>query len=157
MTIVVEDGSIVANANSYVSEAELVAYASARGITISGTNEQLLIRAMDYLESLDFIGLKYLSTQSLQWPRAYVEIDTYYVDIDEIPAELKKAQIEIALAIDAGNDPLSDIERQKSSVKVGELAVTYENNQSTTIVRKINNSLKKLIRSTGMSFNVDRG
>jgi len=159
MTIVVEDGSQVVGANSYVTEAELTAYAVARGITISGDPEELLIRAMDYLENQEFIGTKYQHDQALQWPRAYVIIDKFYFDVDEIPPLLKDSQCEIALAIDNGEDPLADVERQKISTTVGPISVTYAQGQSTTIVRKISSKLRKLLAgsASGASFRVDRG
>jgi hypothetical protein len=157
MAIVVEDGTIVSGANSYVSEADLTAYATARGITITGDEEELLIKAMDYVETLNFIGIKYTRDQPLQWPRSDVVIDYYYKDVDDIPNELKNGLMETALAIDAGNDPMSDIARQKSSVKVGDLAVTYEAGQATTITRKINKAFAKIVKSTSGSFEVSRG
>jgi hypothetical protein len=83
-TIVVEDGSIVASANSYVSAADLSTYATDRGITINGTAAVLLIQAMDYLEQQDFQGYKYTDDQALQWPRGDVYIDGYYVSVSTI-------------------------------------------------------------------------
>lgn len=159
MAVIVETGEIVLGANSYVDEAELTLYATDRGITITGDETQLLVQAMDYVESLSFIGIKHTDTQDLQWPRSGAVVDDYLVSSNAIPAELKKGQIEVALAIDAGNGPLTDIARQKSSVKVGELAVTYQSGQSTTIVRKISASLYKLLVSgvDGISFSVSRG
>lgn len=159
MALIIENGTIVTEANSYVTTLELTAYATARGITISDDEEQLLIRAMDYIESLAYQGVKSNSEQSLQWPRYDVVIDDYLVSSDTIPNELKKGQIEVALAIDNGQDPQADIARLKSSVKVGEIAVTYEASQATTLVRKISNSLYKLLASglSGGSFTVLRG
>lgn len=159
MALIIENGTIVTGANSYVTALELTAYATARGITISDDEEQLLIRAMDYIESLVYQGVKSNSEQSLQWPRYNVVIDDYLVSSDAIPNELKKGQIEVALAIDNGQDPQADIARLKSSVKVGEIAVTYEASQATTLVRKISNSLYKLLASSlsGGSFTVLRG
>lgn len=159
MALIIENGTIVTEANSYVTTLELTAYATARGITISDDEEQLLIRAMDYIESLAYQGVKSNSEQSLQWPRYDVVIDDYLVSSDTIPNELKKGQIEVALAIDNGQDPQADIARLKSSVKVGEIAVTYEASQATTLVRKISNSLYKLLANglSGGSFTVLRG
>lgn len=159
MALVVEDGSRVSGSNTYVTTAELTAYATARGITISGDEEELLIKSMDYLESLSYIGLKYTRDQSLQWPRVDAMVDGYYINADSIPAELKNGQMAVALSIDNGQDPLADIPRLKSSVKVGDLAVTYEKGAATTIVRKISSSLYKLLSSSigGSSFKVDRG
>lgn len=160
MTIIVEDGTIVTGANSYVSEAELTAYATARGLTLSTDTEQLLIRGMDYIEAQSYKGFKFTKTQPLQWPRAGVYVDGYLVDADEIPTELKNGQMESALAIDNGQDPLADIARTTKSETVGSLSVTYADNASSTaIVRKISSSLRKLLGSGsgGTQFNVGRG
>lgn len=157
MTIIVEDGSIVSNANSYVTIAELEAYATARGVTITSAELQLT-KSMDYIERLSFIGVKSTQDQSLQWPRYNVIIDGYYLDSNVIPNELKNAQIETAMSIFAGTDPLADIPRQKKSATVGAVSVEYQGTQSTTIVRKINTALSKLLVSNnGISFPVMRG
>ncbi len=164
MAIIVEDGSIVSNANSYVTEAELTQYASDRGITITGDTEQLLIKSMDYIESLSYIGVKFTIDQPLQWPRADVVIDGYYFNSDAIPKELKKGQMETALSVDAGVDPLAPVTRGKKSVSVGAVSVTYDDvseSGSTTLVRSISSSLQKLLKggsgTSGSSFIVDRG
>src|SRR5690606_40416418 len=54
--LIVEDGTIVAGANSFVTEAEIVAYALARGTNLPHTTDEELdavavlgIKAMDYL------------------------------------------------------------------------------------------------------------
>lgn len=161
MTIIVEDGTQVTNANSYVTEAEAEAYALARGITLVTDTEQLIIRSMDYLESLQFKGIKVQSDQALQWPRANVTIDGYFLNIDEIPDELKNGLIEIVMATDNSQDPLADIPRTKSKVTVGPISVDYtQGSSSTTIVRKINAALYKLLKDgslSGISFVVSRG
>lgn len=159
MAIVVEDGSIVTGANSYVTEAELTTYATARGVTLTIDTEQLLIRAMDYIEGLSYKGIKLTDAQPLQWPRSGVVVDRYAVDIDEIPDELKNGEMEAALAIDNGQDQLADIGRVKQSATVGPISVDYViGTGSTTLVRKINNQLRKLLRSAGgASFTVSRG
>jgi len=160
MTITVEDGSIVTGANSYVSEADLTTYATARGITLTTDAEQLLIRAMDYIESLSYKGDKFTRDQPLQWPRDGVVVDGYVVDADEIPNELKNGLMETAIAIDNGQDPLADIARETKSETVGPISVTYSDRAaSTTIVRKISSSLRKLLSGgiSGTQFNVGRG
>ena len=157
MAIVVEDGTIVSGANSYVSEAELTTYATARGVTLTGDTEELLIKAMDYVEQLSFKGFKRLSTQPLQFPRANLVIDDYLIDLDVIPTILKEGLMEVAMSIDNGEDPLADVTRVKQSATVGPISVTYaQGGSSTTLVRKIHNKLKKLISSTPLSFDVVR-
>lgn len=149
-TIIVENGTAVVGANSYVTAAELTTYATDRGVTISGTNEILLIEAMDYIESLDFKGDKWTHDQSLIWPRINVLIDGWYQDVDNIPTQLKDAQMEVALAIDAGNGPLVDLPRNTVRERVGEIEVEYSTGTSSVIiVRKINNKLKKILNNGG--------
>lgn len=161
MAIVVEDGSIVTGANSYVSEAELTTYATARGVTLTIDTEQLLIRAMDYIDSLQFKGVKLTDDQPLQWPRADVVIDAYLLSVTEIPEELKNALMQSAMAIDNGEDPLADIDKEVQSETVGPISVTYKTgSSSTTLVRKISSQLYKLLANgggNGSSFIVNRG
>lgn len=145
-TIVVEDGSEVTGANSYISEAGLTTYATDRGVTISGTTAVLLIQAMDYLEQQLFQGEKVTDTQALQWPRNGVWIDGYSVDNDEIPQLLKDTLCEIALGIDAGNNPLATVERQTSKETVGPISVEYEKGTyELPHLTAVENKLKKLL------------
>lgn len=102
MALTVEDGTIVANANSYVSDSDYTTYATARGYTVGSTTserEQEILKAMDYIESHrdEFKGLKATGTQSLQWPRYNVWIDSYQIDSNSIPDELKNAVMEAAV------------------------------------------------------------
>jgi hypothetical protein len=105
MTLIVEDGTGVANANSYIDLTFLTAFASARGLTIptvDATKEQYAILAMDYIESVRFCGSKVDSSQSLQWPRTGVSIDGVDFAEDEIPLRLKDAQCQLVVALQAG-------------------------------------------------------
>lgn len=73
IAIVVEDGSGVAGANSYVSIADMVAYALQRGVVLTAddTTAAMLIQASDYLEARgpEYQGYPTTDTQDLQWPR----------------------------------------------------------------------------------------
>lgn len=101
MTLIIEDGSGVENANSYVSVAQAKAYAAARGVTLGSDAvvEQQLIKAMDFLEAFrsDFQGCKTDPAQPLQWPRENVYIDSELFLYDAIPAELKAAQCQLVI------------------------------------------------------------
>ncbi len=154
MAITVETGAIVANANSYVSTTDFTTYATARGITLTSGAETLLVQAMDYIESLAYIGTKYTAAQGLQWPRSGVYIDGYLFDYDDIPQELINAQMQVAMAIDVGNGPLVTISRPTKRERVGELEVEYmAGANSVAIVRTINAMLWKLL-SGGSGFRV---
>jgi hypothetical protein len=155
MAIIVETGEVVSGANSYVSEADLTSFATSRGVTLSGDEEELLIKAMDYIESLSYRGVKKTRDQGLQWPRAYVYIDSYYLNNDVIPEELKKGLMQTAIAIDTGVGPQVTIGRKTKREKVGELEVEYEASSVTNSLDvKIKGFLWKLLNSGGMGSNV---
>lgn len=147
-TIIVEDGSIVSGANSYVSASYLSTFASDRGITISGTKEDLLIKAMDYLEGLEYKGVKRTFDQGLQWPRVDVYIDGWYHNSDEIPQQLKDGLCQCAIAIDQGNGPLADISPQIDRKRVDTLEIQYASNAvNSTVNQKILYTLRKLLNN----------
>lgn len=155
VAIVVETGTGASNSNSYVSEADLTTYATDRGITIAGTNADLIIQAMDYLESKDFKGDKGTDAQALQWPRLNVVIDGYYVDSDAIPKLLIDAQCEIAISIDGGTNPLTTIDRETKSEKVGDIEVTYmDSAASQSYLTAAETKLAKLVKSKAGAFRV---
>tara|TARA_R110000850_G_scaffold257499_1_gene383699 strand:+ start:426 stop:926 length:501 start_codon:yes stop_codon:yes gene_type:complete len=106
MALIVENGTGVANSNTYVSDVMFTDYAALRGVTIPATailREPLLIKAMDYIEGYrdQFQGEKTDYLQSLQWPRYSVYIDGYDIGSNTIPAELKNAQIEAAILVNS--------------------------------------------------------
>jgi len=149
-TIIMKIGTVVPGANSYVTEAELTTYAADRGITLTAATDVLLIKAMDYIESLSFIGDKHKEAQPLQWPRDEVYIDRYYIERETIPKELKKGVYTAALAIDAELDPLRIIERATKREKVDVIEVEYmDSAASQTIVRTISSALYKILRPGG--------
>lgn len=161
-TIIVEDGSIVSGANSYVTEAEFNSYCSDRGITVTTSNgdvSELLIKAMDYFDQQPFKGIKYLETQPVQFPRADFYIDGYLIDTDAIPKLVKDAQITIGVAIMQGNNPLATIDRATKREKVDVIEIEYMDNAAPdTILRSISNIMRKLVVSStsGNSFTLLR-
>ena len=109
MALIIEDGSIVSGANSFVTAADMVAYAALRGVTIPAsatTQEQQIILAMDYIISREqsMKGQRVTELQDLPYPRYNVRFNGYYITASTIPSELKNAQIE--LAIQVGNSEL---------------------------------------------------
>jgi hypothetical protein len=104
--IVVEDGSIVSGANSFVSIADAKAYAKDRGVSLGSGTEiaEQLIQAMDYLATFRSLwkGTKVETTQPLQWPRKDVQIDDADWDETMIPPELVQAQCQLVIAQQQG-------------------------------------------------------
>ena len=149
-TIVVEDGTVVAGANSYVTEAELTTYAADRGVMLTTTTDVLLIKAMDYIESLAFIGYRHVGAQPLQWPRDQVYIDGQHISRTTLPKELKSGLLAAALAVDDELDPLRNVERATKREKVDVIEVEYmDSAASQTIVRTISAALYKILLPGG--------
>ena len=112
MALVIEDGSQVAGANSYITVAELRAFGLARSSGLPTPNEEaesLLVRAMDYIEGMRsrFQGKKTGATQPLQFPRKGLIIDDEPFPDNAIPNELKNGQAQLAIDIFAGFDPMA--------------------------------------------------
>ena len=112
MALIVEDGTLVSGANSYVSLADAQKYLDDRGDTTVIT-EGLLLRAADYINSfrLRFRGFKQTPlTSSMQWPRAYAVIDDYLIPPSVIPDVIPSAQIETAIEFANQRDPYATID-----------------------------------------------
>ena len=103
-TLVVEDGSGVTDANTYIDEAYLTSYASDRGFSIpslTADRQTYLLQAMDYLAWFveGYQGTKTVATNSLPWPRQDVTIDSVVVVKTTIPEQLKKAQAQLVVEL----------------------------------------------------------
>lgn len=136
--LIIETGAGVPNANSYVSEADLRAYMVARGMTVpvDDANEvvlgQHLLAAMDYLQII-VCGYKgtptYPETQTLLWPRTDVYIHGVLFAENQIPQNLKLAQIRLAIDSYNGVNLMPTISGNASDYvveeKVGPIEVKY--------------------------------
>lgn len=164
MTLIVEDGSIVENANSYVTVAEYTSWANARfganrdgGSSCDADVEALIFRAMDYFESQNFQGDKKQSDQPLQWPRNNVYIDGYYQSSESIPKEVKQSIYELAYAEEQGNSELAAVDRKVKREKVSSIEVEYADSSSSKVQNiAVPNAMKKLLAYGGGSNRVFR-
>lgn len=133
----VEDGSIVAGANSLVDVAYADAYHSDRGnLSWDGSTEvkqAALINATDYIfQKYSFRGRVVEADQSLYWPRACVP----YVEYNIIPDRLKQAICILALeALTGVLNPSVSPTGQVKSKKVDVIEVEYFAASSTNIKR----------------------
>lgn len=136
--IIVEDGTLVANANSYVTLVEANAYLADRGVSPLSDDElsPKLILAKDYLESYrdSFRGTMVSpSTQSLQWPRKDVLLYGEEFPVDAIPVLLKNAQCQLVIEQINGVSLLpTDSEPFVVKEEVGALKTTYSDKVSTS-------------------------
>lgn len=162
MALIVEDGSIVAGANTYIDEAEAATILDDRfGVTATIT-EQELKAAAQYLEGYcdQYKGTKVQSNQSLCWPRQGVYIDCELFPNDEIPDDLKTAQALAAYEENQGNSLQPNVSNQTVQSKsiAGQITVQYaENGLSTgTQFTKVNQYLKPLLADFNQSMGVFR-
>lgn len=106
MAIVVEDGTGLAAAVSYLSVADADTHHTARGNSqwtdaTSGDRETALVRATDYIDKRfgrKFRGGKISRAQALEWPRSSAaDNDGFPLGYDDVPTQVEKATAEYAL------------------------------------------------------------
>ena len=111
---------------AYGTDSGLANYASARGITLSGTEAVLLTLAHDYIESLDYIGEKTDEDQADQWPRDKAFVDGVELDKDTVPQDIIDAEYQTAIAIDQGNSPFATITPGIKAETVDTISIEYQ-------------------------------
>ncbi|URA06799.1 virion protein [Xanthomonas phage Langgrundblatt1] len=134
IVITVEDGTGVANANSYVSVADVKAYAEQRGVSLPSTDDEIaamIIKATDYLESFacKYQGRKTDCAQSLQWPRTGVVMCCEDFPSNQIPKQLKSAQASAVLIQNEGLVLQPNVTAQDYVIEetVGPITTKYAN------------------------------
>ena len=155
MALIVEDGSEVANANSYASLAVIAAYAIAHGdatwaLATGAEQNAAALNAMVYIDSKPYKGYPTSSTQLLEWPRFGVVVNTWDVSSDAIPAKLVYAQCVASVKALAGS--LSPdlargggVKRQKVDVIETEY---FDGAVATTTYQVIDQLLAPLLKSS---------
>lgn len=141
MALIVEDGSGVPGANSYVTLEEARAFAESRGIsfpTVDADLEVLLVNGFDFIESFSsrFQGMRTVASQATTWPRSGVVVDGYYLDKATIPQNVKLAQIraaEATLEMDLMPMPSAGVVKEKIDV----LEVQYDSPMPTGQVLEV--------------------
>ena len=166
-SIVVEDGTCISGANSYVTVSGIGVYATDYGLddwsasTVTDTmRNQAVFKSMRYLESLNWRGQKYSETQSLEWPRSYVyDRNDYLIDEDVIPQAVINAQCEIAVLMlpDSDVNLQPTITREDYLIESSIAGATTERWNPTGSTRRPNNTvIKDILKGLiGGSFIVD--
>lgn len=163
MALIVEDGSIVIGANSYVSIAEIRAYCEGRGIELPADNaevEVMAVQAFDYVESFRsrYKGQTTTDNQRTAWPRTGVVIDCYSLPSNEIPWQLKEAQCQAtgeAMEVDLMPNSSAAVKREKVDV----LEVEYQDSVADGVppnFPKVDAKLSMLLASSGYRVRVVR-
>ncbi len=133
--LVVEDGSIVPGANTFVTLAEARAYADLRGLSLppdDAAASRVILKGGDFLRSLEprFSGYRVSNDQTMPFPRIGVPVagrPGWYYDEDEIPSVLKEAQIEFAVYLASGGSlyPSASASRSVKKRKVGPIETEF--------------------------------
>lgn len=109
MALIVENGSIVTGANTYVSRADYITFAASVGVTIANTDaaDVQLIKAAQFIDQheANLKGDRVERDQPMAFPRAGVIIDGWDWSHTEIPRNVILCQMQLALDINAGRDP----------------------------------------------------
>ena len=166
--LIIEDGSVVANANSWATDAEFKSYASIKGYAVPATQpdrEALLINAYE------FINFTY--EQQLQGsrvspqvqtgilPRSYMSAYNSSVPSDSIPQDFKNAQMLAAFSINDGVDTnavKTDADLASFTV-VGVYAETYQAGESTPTLAQmpaVSRTLKPYTNAALSSFGLSK-
>lgn len=167
-TFVVEDGTGLATANSYLSVAGATAYFEAYSdpsewnLASTSDRETALRMATQWIDNRfrgRWKGTRGTATQRLAWPRAgVVDEDGYGVEDDEVPQRLEEATAEMALRfvatasvtdIEADVDQSTQVVRERKRVDVLETETQYlpGGKRTGTSYPKVGMLLAGLLRS----------
>ncbi|MFD1189749.1 DnaT-like ssDNA-binding protein [Phenylobacterium conjunctum] len=167
MALIVEDGSMVAGAESYCSVTAADTYHSDSGNTAwaalaTAAKEQALRKATRYMLGAyrhRWAGTRKTTTQALDWPRYMVPIrDTptfqgtnlAYVSATIVPTEVIQACADLALTNVTGGALASDLTSRVLREKVGEIEVEYDRGSPQfTVYRSIDMMLRPYLKSGG--------
>lgn len=156
LTITPEDGTGLAGANSYISQAaadtyfEAHLYAAAWTAATSVSKDKALAMATRLLDaSTDWKGDKKTAAQSLQWPREGVEHDGFEVATNAIPVEVLNATAELAGLLISENLTAEVDQNQLASIGLGKgaLEIGFKDQRSK---RQIPIHINDLLRGLGI-------
>lgn len=175
MTLIVENGTGLPDAESYISVADADDYFAKRGYTLWATmtepeKEASLRRATDYMGQvyrLRWSGTRVNGEQALDWPRAFVVRDDFeyaglngstiiggrfYFPSDEVPKEVKDACAQLAWRASSG-ELAPDLTQKVLREKVDVIEVQYDaNSPQYTKFRAIDNILAPFLKTVGSTM-----
>jgi hypothetical protein len=138
--LIIEDGTVVANANSWVTDAEYKAYAKLKGHSIPATQPE---RESNLANAYDFINFTYEDrlqgwrvtpqTQTGCMPRSDIYAYNLLVASTSIPQDFKNAQMLASFSINAGVDTnaVKTDANLASFTVVGVYSEAYQSGSST--------------------------
>jgi hypothetical protein len=171
MTLIVESGAALPDAESYASVAQADAYHEARGnsqwsLLSDVEKEHALRRATDYMLQMyrtKWKGLRANLSQALDWPRFNVQLEDVgfgqfmaYVPVNTVPQQVIQATAEMALRAAAG-ELAPDLQRTVAEKTIGPIKTVYAAGAPEYVrYRAIDNLLKPLLASGGLGIRLER-
>lgn len=164
MTITVETGAGLADAETYISASDADTYHAARGNAAwaalsAESKEAALRRATDYMGQayrLRWAGQRATSTQALDWPRYGVIVDGYEVASTVVPSAVSRACAELALRASA-DDLSPDLERGIKRERVDVIETEYDTTSPQhTRYRAVDQLLAAYLSGGGAFLRVER-
>lgn len=166
MAFIVEDGTVVQGATSYIDVAYFESYWADRNVVMlesAAQKQAALIVATQYVDNnFKFVGNRAKEDQPRSWPRSYAETPYRAIDADEIPTELKDAVAEYARRqltepLQPDVDQTGQLTRRRQTLEgVGSIEVEYQENTGGYFGMKnlptADRLLEPLLGLTGMSF-----
>lgn len=162
MALVVEDGSVVDNANTYVDVDDVDTYCALMNYTTwteaddtpteTAKKESAIYRSMQFFESLSYLGSKTAYDNPLSFPREYIYMETgdEFPD-DEIPLVLKNAVCEGAYLeyVTPGATFVTggDVKRVKRK-KIDVLETEYFSSRASVPYPKLKTMIKDFLSSS---------
>lgn len=171
MALVVEDGSVVADADSFISLVDARTLAAKYGweLPVDDTAAEVALRnGAQYVDMQEarYSGSRVSIAQTLSWPRVNAT-NSYSYDIpdDSVPTQAQCGQVAAAAEYGAGTDvrASSDGKNIQSQEVVGAVKQSFFNNGKSSATVQITRALDCLkplmISSAGnfYNFRVDRG
>lgn len=157
MDLIVEDGTGINDADSFVSLVHARDFADKYGITLPADDKDVEVSLRQaYLHLLtyekDLQGSRATETQNNIFPRTGVKSNCVDVDIDSIPEAVKRANIYAASAISEGysTNAVDTQEVQDSFSLEGVMSISYKDGTSTKLnksIQGVDNSLYPLTKS----------
>lgn len=134
MALIVEDGTGLATAESFISVADADTRRTALGAVAAWTalttaqKEQALRKAAEYLEQRyaeRWKGDRIISTQALSWPRYGAFVHGYEINWNAVPAAVANANADLALKT-ITETLNADLERGIVCEKIGPIETEYD-------------------------------
>lgn len=160
ITIIVEDGTVVPNANSFLSLIDARALAESMGILLPVDDDkanEAIVKGGVYVNNQEgsLQGVRVSADQTMCYPRDGVVKYNFDVPNDSIPDEIKCSQVHAASQIGAGAKPYSnDTGKEVASQAVtGAVSRTFFESGKTNSNIRLTESINCLYPLTMLAIN----